>query len=416
MALDVGEMDLDDDRPARGRGRADWGSSRPDDDDDDLPRRSRTEPLPDERPAGADATADLKVADPNGEQRFATMDKGLFRIGRETDNDVVLVDMRASRYHCELRRKGDSFEVQDLGSGNGTLVNDKPVTRKILEPGDVIVVGKTSITFSPGARPGRSDPEVPAPPPDPTMSPGVPVPPAPAPAPGPGPAPPSAAALGDPPGMPAAYELPAVAPDNAGATAAVFVVLGGVALLFVAFLAFLGLFLLGSSGGDKESATAALDEPPPAISEPDYDAIAEPLVKAAGARYDQGQYFLARRQVKAALRVHAGHKKARSFLGRVERTLATRDSRALRVTFDPPSPKRGKPLTVRLKLSQPVRTVRATFADAPLPMELSREAAHEYMGTMKVPRRLKPGQHQLDLQLVDLEDDTFEVGRRVTVR
>jgi len=206
------------------------------------------------------------------------------------------------------------------------------------------------------------------------------------------------------------------APDNVAATAAVFIVLGGVALLFVAFVVLLALFLLSGSGEDKESTTAALDEPPPAVSEPDYDAIAGPLVKAAGARYDQGQYFLARRQVKAALRVHPGHKRGRTFLGRVERTLATRDSRALRVTFEPPAPKRGKPLTVRLKLSQPVRTVRATFANAPLPMELSREAAHEYVGQLKVPRRLKPGEHQLDLQLVDLEDDTFEVARRIPVR
>src|ERR1044072_8578243 len=47
----------------------------------------------------------------------------VLRIGRELDNDIVLVDPRSSRHHAEVRRHGDDIEIKDLGSANGTLVN-----------------------------------------------------------------------------------------------------------------------------------------------------------------------------------------------------------------------------------------------------------------------------------------------------
>ena len=49
------------------------------------------------------------------------------RIGRASDNDVVVTDMQASNYHAELRLDGATREIVDLGSRNGTYVDGRRV-------------------------------------------------------------------------------------------------------------------------------------------------------------------------------------------------------------------------------------------------------------------------------------------------
>lgn len=63
------------------------------------------------------------------------------RLGRGSDNDVVLSDVSVSRYHAELSRDGDSWYVQDLKSTNGVEVNRVPVQRAPLQPGDRVGIG-----------------------------------------------------------------------------------------------------------------------------------------------------------------------------------------------------------------------------------------------------------------------------------
>jgi len=46
------------------------------------------------------------------------------RIGRDSANDLVLGDLEASRFHCEITTAdGQNHQVIDLGSANGTYVN-----------------------------------------------------------------------------------------------------------------------------------------------------------------------------------------------------------------------------------------------------------------------------------------------------
>ena len=57
------------------------------------------------------------------------------RLGRLADSDIVLADPGASRRHAEIRREDGRFVIADLGSTNGTLVNESTVTETALVPG-----------------------------------------------------------------------------------------------------------------------------------------------------------------------------------------------------------------------------------------------------------------------------------------
>lgn len=69
-------------------------------------------------------------------------------IGREAGNFIRVDDHEVSRRHAEIRRVNGSFIVGDLGSSNGTFVNEERVERAELASGDHIRVGRTVLVFS----------------------------------------------------------------------------------------------------------------------------------------------------------------------------------------------------------------------------------------------------------------------------
>ncbi len=72
------------------------------------------------------------------------------RIGRESDNDIVLSDpMRSvSRRHAEVRPSGGSWIVNDLGSTNGIKINGRRADGpQSIRDGDVIELGTSRVTF-----------------------------------------------------------------------------------------------------------------------------------------------------------------------------------------------------------------------------------------------------------------------------
>src|SRR4028118_969830 len=69
-------------------------------------------------------------------------------IGRSARSDVCIPDAFASRLHAEVRKEGDAFWLQDLGSANGTRYNGSVVSTPIpLTPGGEIQIGETTIIF-----------------------------------------------------------------------------------------------------------------------------------------------------------------------------------------------------------------------------------------------------------------------------
>lgn len=71
-------------------------------------------------------------------------------IGRSSKSDIHIDEESVSRSHCRLKRIGKGITIKDLGSTNGTYVNDHQADEIILRDGDLIKVGRTIFKFLSG--------------------------------------------------------------------------------------------------------------------------------------------------------------------------------------------------------------------------------------------------------------------------
>ncbi|MCA9493631.1 MAG: FHA domain-containing protein [Myxococcales bacterium] len=62
-------------------------------------------------------------------------------VGRAPDNDLILTSAQVSSHHALFYREHDTVHLRDLGSTNGSFVNDERVTEATLKPGDVVRLG-----------------------------------------------------------------------------------------------------------------------------------------------------------------------------------------------------------------------------------------------------------------------------------
>jgi hypothetical protein len=75
--------------------------------------------------------------------------KGTVNVGRAHDNQMVLEDPTVSRHHAWVKSEREEFLVFDVGSGNGTFVNDERVEEpRQLENGDVVRFGEAAFVFT----------------------------------------------------------------------------------------------------------------------------------------------------------------------------------------------------------------------------------------------------------------------------
>jgi transcriptional regulator with GAF, ATPase, and Fis domain len=74
------------------------------------------------------------------------------RIGKSSDNDLVLPDDTVSRHHCEVVRTPRGLLVRDLGSTNQTRIGRSKITEATLEPGAVLTVGDVELVLRTDSR------------------------------------------------------------------------------------------------------------------------------------------------------------------------------------------------------------------------------------------------------------------------
>jgi tetratricopeptide (TPR) repeat protein len=116
-------------------------------------RRTATGAIPAARPEPAAplpamGTKLVVSGGPRAGDEFALED-GEYVVGRANDNPICIPDTSVSRKHILIRRLGGGWEVSDLGSGNGTLLNGEPLTDAMpLSHGNTLTLGDTEITFN----------------------------------------------------------------------------------------------------------------------------------------------------------------------------------------------------------------------------------------------------------------------------
>ena len=70
-----------------------------------------------------------------------------FTIGRDTANGLQVDDEEVSREHLRVKRRGNLYILEDLGSRNGTYVNGDRIVNTTLTNGDKVLNGTTEFKF-----------------------------------------------------------------------------------------------------------------------------------------------------------------------------------------------------------------------------------------------------------------------------
>ncbi|MDX2132798.1 MAG: ATPase, T2SS/T4P/T4SS family [Planctomycetota bacterium] len=107
---------------------------------------------------------EFKLTPIRGSAKPVTLSGGRVVIGRSPDCAVPIIDERASRQHCVLQPDGKGgWVVRDLGSRNGTKLNEVKITESPISPGDVLKVGSHEFLVererAAGASPDETDAE-----------------------------------------------------------------------------------------------------------------------------------------------------------------------------------------------------------------------------------------------------------------
>lgn len=115
----------------------------------------------------------VKIEGPDGSSRTMPLNAAGLTVGREAGNDLVLPDPRATRRHLRLDFDGATCRICDLGSTNGSFVNDQRLTPHFSRPwheGEVLRIGGHRLLLLPET---AATVAAPLPPPPPTPPPAV---------------------------------------------------------------------------------------------------------------------------------------------------------------------------------------------------------------------------------------------------
>ncbi len=73
--------------------------------------------------------------------------QGDMKIGRRPGSDIVLDNLAVSGEHANIFTIGEDSFIQDLGSTNGTFINNKKIAKHHLRNGDAVVIGKHTLVY-----------------------------------------------------------------------------------------------------------------------------------------------------------------------------------------------------------------------------------------------------------------------------
>jgi len=95
----------------------------------------------------------LHITTADGRIRGFQLLKHETTIGRGKENDIVLFDHAVSRKHARIAKTDQGHLLSDLGSFNGTVVNETSIQRVLLKHKDIIKIGRNTLTFLARAQP-----------------------------------------------------------------------------------------------------------------------------------------------------------------------------------------------------------------------------------------------------------------------
>ncbi|HTQ93116.1 MAG TPA: FHA domain-containing protein, partial [Streptosporangiaceae bacterium] len=95
-----------------------------------------------------DGQRQVRLGDPEDGPVLDCVISETMRIGRSPRNDLVVPHPSVSSYHAELRATSGEYRIVDLGSHNGTFVNEQRVTAAALAEGDTVGFGDTTFRLA----------------------------------------------------------------------------------------------------------------------------------------------------------------------------------------------------------------------------------------------------------------------------
>ena len=128
-----------------------------------MPMPSPQAPAPDSAAPSSEPTGlYVDIFHENGSHRSVVFTKLAVTVGRDKTNDLVLADEGVSRRHAQLSvDEAGQCTVVDLGSTNGTIVNDEPIGRATatLDENDLVALGPFGVRVRYVAPPTSAPPQ-----------------------------------------------------------------------------------------------------------------------------------------------------------------------------------------------------------------------------------------------------------------
>ena len=83
----------------------------------------------------------------SGSRKIFPLPSSVTVIGRRHDCDLRIPIMSVSKRHCQLNYNKGVLKIRDLGSRNGTRLNNKPIDEAAIQAGDSVEIGPLTFVF-----------------------------------------------------------------------------------------------------------------------------------------------------------------------------------------------------------------------------------------------------------------------------